>query len=396
MLSKTPIVVCLINFMIAATMGLLLRYAMLGGISFNYRFLTHAHSHVAMLGWLYLAIYVLIVKLVVTENHKLFYRLFWLTQLSVLGMMISFPLQGYALFSITFSTLHIFCSYYFAYKIWKHLRKLPILSQVLLKSALIFMLISTVGVWLLGYIMKSQGSESIWYELAIQWFLHFQFNGWFVFAVLGLLFFKWKPKNFRVNTLVWVLALSVILTAALPFYWHTNVAVFYWLNAFGVLFQFIALLSLLMLAWKYLGLKTSSSNGKWLLYFGIGSLILKAVFQLTTISSEWVFAAFENRNLIIGFIHLLMLGALSSLLFVIILNHYQINITKITTLSRLLFILGIVITEILLLFQGLIIFSGGTTFQFYYWSLFCGSLLMVLGIALFTYNFIFTKNSIIN
>lgn len=66
MLSKTPIVVCLINFVIAATMGLLLRYAMLDGIPFNYRFLTHAHSHVAMLGWLYLAIYVLIVKLVVT------------------------------------------------------------------------------------------------------------------------------------------------------------------------------------------------------------------------------------------------------------------------------------------------------------------------------------------
>lgn len=91
MLTKTPIVVCLINFMIAATMGLLLRYAVLGGIPLNYQFLIHGHSHVAMLGWLYLCIYVLLVQLVVKTHAQLFYRLFWLTQFSVIGMMISFP-----------------------------------------------------------------------------------------------------------------------------------------------------------------------------------------------------------------------------------------------------------------------------------------------------------------
>ena len=117
---KNLVVTCLVNFLIAALMGLVLRYAFIGELNFNYRFLTHAHSHVAMLGWVYLMIYVLFVHYFVPEKKPVFTRLFWLTQLAVVGMMLSFPLQGYAAISILFSTLHIFCSYY-QWLTWHHL-----------------------------------------------------------------------------------------------------------------------------------------------------------------------------------------------------------------------------------------------------------------------------------
>ena len=58
---KAWITTGLINFLIAALLGLVLRYAFIGEIDFNFRFLTHAHSHVAMLGWLYLLLYSFIV-----------------------------------------------------------------------------------------------------------------------------------------------------------------------------------------------------------------------------------------------------------------------------------------------------------------------------------------------
>ncbi len=106
------------NFFIAALLGLTLRFAFIQEIPFfKFKNILHAHSHVAMLGWLYLGLYGLVVCYFVPNEQaapKFYTRLFWLTQISVLGMLFSFPFQGYGPVSIAFSTLHIFCAYAFA------------------------------------------------------------------------------------------------------------------------------------------------------------------------------------------------------------------------------------------------------------------------------------------
>jgi hypothetical protein len=112
----------LLNFFLAALLGVLLRYAFVEELTFiTYRPVMHAHSHVAMLGWVYLALYALLLPAFVpAAAGKGFYRgLFWLTQLSVAGMLISFPLEGYGPWSISFSTLHVLCAYAFAGQIWR-------------------------------------------------------------------------------------------------------------------------------------------------------------------------------------------------------------------------------------------------------------------------------------
>src|SRR5690606_36682010 len=95
-MDKKLVFACLLNFFFAALMGLALRYAVLHPLGINYRFLPHAHSHVAMLGWVYLMLYVLFVHYFVPEKKPVYNRLFWATQLAVLGMLFSFPFQGYA------------------------------------------------------------------------------------------------------------------------------------------------------------------------------------------------------------------------------------------------------------------------------------------------------------
>jgi hypothetical protein len=162
---KKLVVICLINFLIAALLGLILRYSSINPIDLNYRFLTHAHSHIAMLGWVYLMLFTLIVHYFIPDKKPVYNRLFWVTEFAVIGMMLSFPFQGYAAVSISFSTLHIFCSYYFVYLIWKHhqINNLP--SQYLLKASLLFMLLSTVGVWCLGPAVSIIGKASAFYQI---------------------------------------------------------------------------------------------------------------------------------------------------------------------------------------------------------------------------------------
>ena len=176
-------------------MGLALRFSFLESIGINYRFLTHAHSHVAMLGWVYLMLFTLFIHYFIPNEPKIFNRLFWLTELAVVGMMISFPIQGYAALSITFSTLHIFCSYYFVFLIWKHLKTRSTATEKLLKASLLFMMISTIGVWCLGPAVSILGSTSAFYHIAIQFFLHFQFNGWFLIAVIAVFFHLLKVED---------------------------------------------------------------------------------------------------------------------------------------------------------------------------------------------------------
>ncbi|WHT39356.1 hypothetical protein QNH98_01180 [Myroides sp. mNGS23_01] len=104
--------VLFVNFLIAALLGLLLRGAFvfpIEGMTFLY--VLHGHSHVALLGWLYLLVYLLLVDQFALENpreERFYRRLFWVTQVAVLGMAVTFPFQGYAAPSIFFQPCILF------------------------------------------------------------------------------------------------------------------------------------------------------------------------------------------------------------------------------------------------------------------------------------------------
>ena len=143
-MKKHWILVCLINFFIASLMGLLLRLLYVIPVEWiNFQYLLHGHSHVAMLGWVYLMLYSLIIHVFISkevQKKPVYHRLFWITQIAVLGMMVRFPIEGYAMFSIAFSTLHILCSYYFCWLIWTNAQSTSLPEKLLLRAALFFMI----------------------------------------------------------------------------------------------------------------------------------------------------------------------------------------------------------------------------------------------------------------
>ncbi|WP_435133630.1 hypothetical protein [Formosa sp. A9] len=389
---KKLIVVCLINFLIAALMGLALRFSFLEPIGLNYRFLTHAHSHVAMLGWVYLMLYVFIVHYFIHDKKPIFNKVFWLTEIAVIGMMFSFPFQGYAAISITFSTLHIFCSYYFVYLVWKHHKTTSKAVGLMLKTSLLFMLISTMGVWCLGPAVGLLGQASAFYQIAIQFFLHFQFNGWFLIAVLALLFHILKIENSkRFKIFFKLLVVSTVLTFALPVQWFAPHPILIYLNVLGVILQLLTLYLFLKLIRFELkkNLKTQSIFIVILYYFSVFCFILKILLQGVTLIPEFSEVVFMHRNLVIGFIHLVMLGMITGFLFAFLYSEQKP--TVLLKLGLYSFLSGFVLTEVILLVQGFRFYLGVGLISNYYLFLFLFSVLLPLGILFILLNFVNQK-----
>ena len=377
-------------------MGLALRYTSINPIGFNYRFLTHAHSHVAMLGWVYLMLFTLIVHYFIPEKKPIYNRLFWLTEVAVVGMMLSFPLQGYAAISITFSTLHIFCSYYFVYLIWKHHKIKNIASRCLLKTSLLFMLLSTVGVWCLGPAVSMLGNTSSFYQIAIQFFLHFQFNGWYLIAVIALFFHQIQLRDSKQFRLFFkLLIVSTILTLALPVNWFAPHIVLFWLNGAGVLIQFFTLILFLNLIKPYMRstLNERFKLTRYLYYFAISCFALKSIVQLVSLIPEVSQVAYQHRNFVIGFIHLTMLGIISGFLFSFILQSKLVINDKWLHVGISAFVLGFLLTEILLIVQGCLFYFERGFMPNYHVLLFLFSGLIPLRIILIIINILKHKHS---
>ena len=393
---KKLVVICLINFLIAALLGLALRYTFIDSLDLNYRFLTHAHSHIAMLGWVYLMLFTLIVHYFIPDKKTVYNRLFWITEFAVIGMMLSFPFQGYAAVSISFSTLHIFCSYYFVYLIWKNHQTLNLPSQYLLKASLLFMLLSTVGVWFLGPAVSMLGKASAFYQIAIQFFLHFQFNGWFLIAVIAVFFYIIQLKDSKQFRLFFkLLIVSTILTVALPVNWYAPHILLYWTNGLGVLIQFFALILFLKLIRPY-QIRLLKDNSRLIFYmfsFTIFCFVLKSVLQLVSLSPEVSRVLYQHRNFVIGFIHLSMLGLVSGFLFFFILQSKLVINNMILRLGIYAFVLGFVLTELILVIQGSMFYLGRGFMPNYYTLLFVFSLLIPLGIVLLITNILKHKNA---
>ncbi len=175
-----------IFFTVAAGLGFLLRWQVIWPLpGIDYGNVLHAHSHVAFLGWVFNAFFALAVRLFVPSGHERKYAvLFVVTQAAVIGMLIAFPLQGYARESIVFSTAHMVCAAVFIIWLLRENEASPTI-RLYLWAAGIFLLISSLGPLALGPLMVAGMRASPWYDFAVAYYLHFQYNGWFLLFLMA-------------------------------------------------------------------------------------------------------------------------------------------------------------------------------------------------------------------
>lgn len=387
-------------------MGALMRFAFVEEIRWmDYRYMMHGHSHTAMLGWIYLALYALLIHYFLPKEKqeaKFYKRLFWFTELTVVGMAVAFPIQGYAGFSIFFSSLHQFASYLFMWRFLKDARELNKgkYSFRLVQSALWFMVLSTMAIWCMPILMVNDMQGSAVYYAAVQFYLHFQFNGWVIFAILGL-FFKMaefhrlpiSEKN--ANRFFYLLIASCLLTYVLAVTWSTPLPILFWINSTGVALQLAALIYFAII-YKNLRPFLEGYFSGWirhLLLLALLSFFIKIIIQAAVIVPQIGVIAYTIRNFVLGFIHLLLLGMASSFLLGFAAHENLISLFSKTAKNGMaILMIGIVLSEFILFGQGLLLWGEIGFLPAYYNLIFGVSVLMPIGLVMLVYSQFIGKN----
>ncbi|MCG2431518.1 hypothetical protein [Aequorivita xiaoshiensis] len=391
---KKHISVALAYFLLVALMGVLLRLFFVTPVQLNFKYILHAHSHTALLGWIYLGLTTLIYKIFLSEadKSKLYKRIFIFTNTCILGMLVTFPYQGYALYSIIFSTLFLFASYWFT---WFAIKNIPEhfkhrFSWKLVKASLWYLVFSSVGPWAIGGVMATLGTESIWYKTSIYFYLHFQYNGWFILALLGILFYILEKNGvvFRreqLRSFFFLLNFAVIFTLFLSVLWFGPPTIIYVLGLIGAVAQILAFYELYILLkkpWSFL-IKSISPRG--LLLFKIAGVLLvaKVLMQFFSAFPYMADLAYRLKDFVIGYLHLVFLGIVVPLMLAF-LNYFRL--LTIPKSFLWFFLLAFITTEALIFYKAFAFWLGLPFFQNYYILLAAFSCLFPIAVGILFYN----------
>jgi len=382
-------------FLAAGIIGLTMRYVFIGTVPLlNYRNLLHAHSHIALMGWGFMLVsggiiyfFRNVLALGKAINHILFFN-----TLSVIGMTITFILQGYAFESIAFSTLHLIIGFYFGINVLRKLKPgKSKTAQRFLKWSVIWYMLSSLGLLAIGPISAQLGPLHPMYTASIQFFIHFQFNGWFIFGAMAILFkfLENCGQSHHFSKPVWILLIaSVPLTYILSVTPSAPRDELFMLIAMGVVFQGIAFAVILFNAIKSLkGIRFKFQWIRTLLILGIGSLIAKVAMQLTFVSPSIAVVSYSINNFVIGFIHLIMLGSITFTISSLLLQEAVFPINKMGKFGWMILALGFVTTEIILFGQGWFFWRNLGFISGYYEVLFGASAFLPVGIAIILMSF---------
>lgn len=356
----------LFNFVLLAAVGLLLRYKILFPLPLvDHKHLMHGHSHFAFAGWVSLALYIAILHLLQPNEieKKQFNRLLWVHQISSYGMLFTFPFMGYAAPSIVFSTITILISYWFTILVWKKIRSLSTISfeKKWLYAALICNIVSSIGTFALAYMMVNKILHQNWYFGAVYFYLHFQYNGWFLFTILGLLFVymsKWMSalQIKRSNLFFQLLVISVIPAWFLSMLWMKVPQWMYYASVAAAVVQLIAVYFFIQVLYESRSklLPGFHPMTKWLWIFSGLAFLLKIIMQALSSVQELNKYAFGIRPIVIGFLHLVLLGFVSLFILGYFFQNRLLFLHQTQAKKGIwIFITGVLLNEFILMLQGI-------------------------------------------
>lgn len=358
----------LFNLFLVATLGLLMRYKIAFELPFiHQKNILHSHSHFAFSGWVSQTLIVLMVHYLSKQNNSIniekYKKIFIANLVCAYIMLFSFIYQGYGLISILFSTLSIFVSFWFAIIYFKDLKMVSDneLAKSWFKAALFFNVISSFGTFALAFMMATKNLPQDFYLSSIYFYLHFQYNGWFWFACMGL-FMNQLISNISIEkankTIFTWFFISCIPAYLLSVLWLKLPIWVYSLAVLSAILQILAWLKFMKIIIPHFAKNfTLAPFFKWIYLSIIACISIKLLLQFGSTIPLVGKLAFGFRPIVIAYLHLVLLAIISGFLLIYLFTNKLVIQNNSIKKALALFIIGVFLNELVLAVQGIASFS---------------------------------------
>lgn len=369
-LNKAWRYIILLNLILVALVGVLMRYKIIAPLpGIEHHNLMHGHSHFAFGAWVSLSLFYLIIeqfRLKISHINR------WFTwyYVALILSFISFLFFGYNTLSLL-SIGHIFIPLsIIVFSIFKSAGPVAQLPKIALRAGLIYLIVSQLGLLFLSYRMANPFGGQTTYLSALYFYLHFSYNGWFFFGILSLALGYIKTNKQLVNAVL-ILALAATPAYSLSLLW-LKIDYWYRLIAGAAAFsQLLAFAYIIKSIWKQMAEKVTLRITQLLWILALVAVSIKFLLQACSVFPIFETIAFAHRAIIIGYIHLVLLGFVT--LFLIgnfMLNGYWEITARTTRIGLILVIAGIILNECILFLQGLFAltrsgFTGTNSYLFW-------------------------------
>ncbi|AZA60134.1 hypothetical protein [Chryseobacterium indoltheticum] len=379
--------ICVFNFFVVSAVGVIMRYNMAFSLSgFNHKFMQESHSHFAFYGWVSAGIFLFVTKYL-SENFKKinlakYQYLMICNQIGSYGMLFTFLYGGYFWLSIVFASIALFTGFAYFIFLLIDTKSNENPEIIWLKSGAFFATFSAIGIFGLAYFSSKKEEFDVLFRASTYFYLHYQYNGFFLFSCIGLLLISLKKIGIEIKeklnkTIFYLLFFGCFFGYGLSVLWIEMNSVLYGFFVLISVIQFFGAIPFLNWIRKTNIFKRQNFIQKLLLcVFGF-AFILKFILQsLSVIPSLGIFA-FSNINIVIAYLHLVLLMGVSLFLVWRILQNRMIKLNLVLKFSVLLMVFGIICNEFILALSGIFSIFYIPFLSSKYWLLFASVVIMI-------------------
>lgn len=346
----------LVSLTIVALYGVTMRYKILYSLPFfEQKNLLHAHSHFAFAGWvthiLLTGICFVLWPYLPKEKKKKYPILIMINFMIAVGMLVSFTVQGYGLYSIIFSTLSIFIivafTIFYVRDVNTYARHARFRRWA--TYGLYFNVMSSIGPFVLAYSMVTKSLHPYFSLAGTYYYLHFQYNGWFFFGVMALVV-TMLPDLPSLTKYLNLFSIIIIPTFLLSILWAGLPTWLYVIALASILIEFGAWISFLFRVGPHM--KISHINPKWVrvfFYCAIIALTLKLTLQTISVIPSLSQLVFGYRSIVIGYLHLVLLGGYTLFILGFLFYNDFMHTQRSTKIGAFIFLFGVIFNEFILL-----------------------------------------------
>lgn len=353
-----------LNFFIVAILGVLMRYKIAFSLPLlDQKHVQEAHSHFAFYGWVTQCLYAFIAdymaRYLQPERLKKYHILLILNAIISYLMVPMFIWKGYFAGSIAVSTAALLVSFAFFAFSFIDLKPVKDVVKPWLISGLFFSSISSAGVFLLAYMMATKNIDQNIYLASTYYYLHFQYNGFFIFSCIGLLIYSLNKIgaeiSFRENKTAFLLMfVGCIIGYGLSVLWAKLPMWLFIIIILGTLSQTLGAVKLYSLVKRSWGnaVQNWSPLQRFALMFAGFAFFVKILLQLGSNIPAVNQFAFGFRNIVIAYLHLVLLMCVSVFLMSQIFASRKFIINSSLKNGFRLLMAGIFLNEVILGLMG--------------------------------------------